>query len=363
MKVDIDPVIEQILERALSGREIKKKEAYQLMECTGNEFHALCYTADFLRRKTIGDRVTFVVNRNINFTNICEGSCTFCNFRDDDGFLLGIEEIVSRAKIPGITEVCIQGGLHPDITLDYYTDILKRIKEERPKIHIHAFSPAEVNHMKEKSGLSVKEVLTILKEAGLGSMPGTAAEILNDSVRERICPQKIKTDQWVAIIKTAHSLNIPTTATIMYGHVDSYTDRVDHLFLMKEIQKETGGFTEFVPLTFMHQNELGVAENLRGATGFEDTKLYCISRIVLNEWIPNLQVSWVKLGRKFAHVMLLCGANDIGGTLYEENISKASGSVHGEVMHPEEFVELIKDIGRAPAERDTLYNVIKEYSA
>lgn len=362
MNIDIGSETEQILEKALSRKEISRKEAYHLMECTGNEFHALCYTADSLRRKTVGDAVTFVVNRNINFTNVCEGNCLFCNFRDNNGFLLDIDQIVTRAKTPHITEVCIQGGLHPDITLRYYTEILERIKAERPNIHIHAFSPAEIHHMKEKSGLSLRDVLLTLKEAGLDSMPGTAAEILIDTVREKICPQKITTEEWVTIIKAAHSLHIPTTATIMYGHIDSSTDRVDHIFLIKEIQKETGGFTEFVPLTFMPLNELGITRNLGGATGFEDAKLYAVSRIVLNEWIPNLQVSWVKLGKKFAQVMLLCGANDIGGTLYEENISKASGAVHGEVMSPEEFIALIKDLKRIPVQRDTVYTVLKEYS-
>lgn len=361
MRIEVDPVVESILERALSGKEITKKEAYQLMECTGNEFHALCVAADLLRKKTVGDYVTFVINRNINFTNICKGNCKFCNFRDNNGYLLDIDEIVSKARTPGITEVCIQGGLHPKITLDFYVAILERIKEERPDIHIHAFSPAEVDHMKELSGLSVKEVLITLKEAGLDSMPGTAAEILNDRIRKKICPEKVSVKEWIAIIKTAHRLGIPTTATIMYGHIDSYTDRVDHLFSIKEIQKETNGFTEFVPLTFMPENELGITETLKGATGVEDAKLYAVSRMVLNNAIPNLQVSWVKLGKKFAQLMLLCGVNDIGGTLYEENISKASGSVHGEVVYPEEFIALIKDIERIPVQRDTLYNVVNQY--
>ena len=362
MNIDIDPVIEEILEKALFGKEITKKEAYELMKTTGNEFHAVVMAADTLRKNAVGDRVTFVINRNINFTNICEGTCRFCNFRSDNGFLLDIDTIVRRAQTPGITEVCIQGGLHPDITLEYYTEILEKIKEEVPDIHIHAFSPAEINHMREKSGLSVPDVLKTLKEAGLDSMPGTAAEILNDTIRERICPQKIKTSEWCSIIKTAHHLNIPTTATIMYGHIDSYQDRIDHIFLIREIQKETGGFTEFVPLPFMPMNELGIKENLKGSSGVDDTKVYAVSRIVFNGVLPNLQVSWVKLGRKFAQFMLLCGVNDMGGTLYEENISKASGSPHGEVMSPDEFVTVIQNAGRIPVQRDTLYNVIKEYT-
>lgn len=361
MNIGIDPDIESILEQVISKKEITKKEAYQLMECTGPEVHALMYTADYMRRITVGDFVSFVVNRNINFTNICKGSCKFCNFRNPHGFLLDIESIVSKAKTPGITEVCIQGGLHPDIKLEFYVDILKKIKKEQPKIHIHAFSPAEIDHIATQSELSVKKVLTTLKKAGLDSMPGTAAEILDNAVRNIICPEKITTDQWVTIIKTAHTLNIPTTATIMYGHIDSYKNQVDHIFLIKDIQKETNGFTEFVPLPFMPENQLGSTYGLHGGHGIDDIKLYCISRIILNKWIPNLQVSWVKLGKKFAQVMLFCGCNDIGGTLYEENISRASGSVYGEVLRPEEAVSLIKNAKRIPVQRDTAYNTVKTY--
>lgn len=361
MNLEIDPVVEHILEKAVTGKDITPNQAYELMQCTGAEFHALVYTADVLRKKTVGEAVTFVVNRNINFTNICEGSCAFCNFREDKGFLLDVDTLSERAQQPGITEVCIQGGLHPGITLEYYTGLLKNIKKVRPDLHIHAFSPAEIDHMVNVSGLSLKDVLITLKNAGLDSMPGTAAEILNDTVREKICPQKIMTDEWIHIIQTAHTLHIPTTATIMYGHIESLKDRVDHLFILQKIQKKTHGFTEFVPLTFMPVNELGITHHLQGATGAEDVKLYAVSRIVLNNYIQNIQVSWVKLGKKFAQVMLLCGANDIGGTLYEENISKAAGSVHGEVMVPEEFVALIKDLKRIPVQRDTVYNVIKEY--
>jgi FO synthase subunit 2 len=361
MNIDIDPGIESILEQVISKKEIAKEEAYQLMECTGPEVHALMYTADYLRKITVGDTVSFVVNRNINFTNVCKGSCKFCNFRDPNGFLLDLDTIVSKARMPEITEVCIQGGLHPDIGLQFYIDVLQSIKNERPEIHIHAFSPAEIDHMAKQSGLSTKKVLTTLKKAGLDSMPGTAAEILDDAVRNIICPEKITVNQWVTIIKTAHAQNIPTTATIMYGHIDSYKNQVDHIFLIKDIQKETGGFTEFVPLPFMPKNELGSTFNLHGAYGIDDIKLYCISRIILNTSIPNIQVSWVKLGKKFAQVMLFCGCNDIGGTLYEENISKASGSVYGEVIHPEEVISLIKNAHRIPVQRDTVYNVIKTY--
>ena len=362
MNLEIDPVIEHILEKAVTGKDITKKEAYELMQCTGAEFHALVYTADVLRKRAVGDAVTFVVNRNINFTNICEGSCAFCNFREDKGFLLDVDALFSRVRQPGITEVCIQGGLHPDITLDYYIALLKTIKKVRPDLHIHAFSPAEIDHMVKKSGLSLKDVLITLKNAGLDSMPGTAAEILNDLIREKICPQKITTDRWVHIVKTAHALHIPTTATIMYGHIESLKDRVDHMFVLKEIQKETHSFTEFVPLTFMPVNELGIRNCLQGATGAEDVKLYAVSRLVLNN-IQNIQVSWVKLGKKFAQVMLLCGANDIGGTLYEENISKASGAVNGEFVAPEELIRLIKDLKRTPVQRDTVYTTIKEYKS
>ncbi|MHC1625237.1 MAG: 5-amino-6-(D-ribitylamino)uracil--L-tyrosine 4-hydroxyphenyl transferase CofH [Methermicoccaceae archaeon] len=251
--------------------------------------------------------------------------------------------------------MCIQGGLHPNINMEYYCELLERINENYPEIHIHAFSPMEVFYAAERSGMEINDALRCLKKSGLGSMPGTAAEILVDDVRKTICPKKLSTDQWVEVIETAHKIGIPSTATMMYGHIESWRDRLEHILLIRDIQKRTGGFTEFVPLPFMAgNNEIGRAVGERGGT--IDLRVYAISRILLNDVIPNLQASWVKLGKKLAQVTLMFGANDVGGTLMEENISKSAGGTAGECMRPKEIINLINEIGRKAVRRDTLYN-------
>ncbi|MEM4574982.1 MAG: 5-amino-6-(D-ribitylamino)uracil--L-tyrosine 4-hydroxyphenyl transferase CofH [Archaeoglobaceae archaeon] len=316
--------------------------------------------ADELRKKIVGDIVTFVVNRNINFTDICVNDCKFCAFRNSRGFKLSIEEIrkkVEEAVDFGCTEVCIQGGLLPDANVDFYVSILEAVREVSKKIHIHAFSPMEVYHMARNSGITTLEALKILKREGLNSMPGTAAEILNDCIRSKICPKKLKTDEWVRIIKEAHSIGIPTTATMMYGHVESWKERIEHILLIKKIQQETGGFTEFIPLSFMWKNnELG--QKVKGASGFEDLLVIAIARVLLYPEIKNIQASWVKLGIKLAQAALGFGANDLGGTLIEENISKSAGATSGEFLSPEELRELIIRAGRIPKQRDTLYRIL-----
>ncbi|MDI6644907.1 MAG: 5-amino-6-(D-ribitylamino)uracil--L-tyrosine 4-hydroxyphenyl transferase CofH [Methanobacteriaceae archaeon] len=365
--LDIDPHIEEILENSLD-REISSQEAELLMETNGNEFQALILTADTLRDNIMGDVVTFIQNWNINFTDICTGNCGFCAFKknpnDKNSYFLDIDDIVKRAieaESKGAIEICIQGGLHPNIDLFFYEEILLRVKEELPHIHLHAFSPMEVFYGASKSDLSIKDAITILKNAGLGSMPGTAAEILNDKVRSIICPNKLTTDQWIDLIETAHKKGIPTTSTMMYGHVENVKHRVEHLEILRNIQKRTGGFTEFVPLTFMHLNapifKKGIARP--GTTGFEDMKLYAVARLMFRDLIKNIQVSWVKLGFKFAQLCLTAGANDLGGTLGEENISRSAGAKYGVYTPPSNLKRLIKDMGRLPAERDTLYQNIK----
>lgn len=316
--------------------------------------------ADELRKKAVGDVVTFVVNRNINFTDICINNCKFCSFRNRLGFKLSLEEIkrkVEEAVEFGCTEVCIQGGLLPNADVEFYVSILQAVRDVSKEIHIHAFSPMEVYHMARNSKMDVADVLKILKEEGLNSMPGTAAEILVDSVRAEICPMKLKTDEWVRIIKEAHKLGIPTTATMMYGHVETWSDRIRHILLIKRIQQETHGFTEFIPLSFMWKNnELG--QRAKGASGFEDLLVIAIARILLYPEIKNIQASWVKLGLKLAQAALNFGANDLGGTLIEENISKSAGATSGEFLSPDELRELIKRAGRIPRQRDTLYKLI-----
>ncbi|WP_456418768.1 5-amino-6-(D-ribitylamino)uracil--L-tyrosine 4-hydroxyphenyl transferase CofH [Methanocaldococcus infernus] len=345
-------------------RGIKKREALDLFY--EEDFYDILKFADQLRKEEVGDVVTYVVNRNINFTNICYCNCKFCAFHvpeeDEKAYFLDIKEIVKKAieaKQLGCTEVCIQGGLHPKIDTYYQAEILKAIKE-RVDIHIHAFSPMEVYFAAENANLDVEEALKILKESGLDSMPGTAAEILDDEVREKICPNKIKTKEWVYIIKKAHSLGIPTTSTMMYGHVEDYKDWVNHLFLLREIQEETKGFTEFVPLSFMYKLSplYRDGKSRAGASGIEDLKVFAISRIIFYRVLKNIQASWVKLGKKLVQVSLRAGANDVGGTLIEENISKSAGATVSS-MSIEEIKEMIRQVNLKPAQRDTLYKLIR----
>ena len=318
--------------------------------------------ADELRKAEKGEVVTYVVNRNINFTNICVGNCKFCAFRKEngEGYLLSIDMVLSKVEEAvnnGATEICIQGGLHPDLEVADYCGIIERIKSVFD-VHIHAYSPMEICHMARNSGMTESDVLKALKDAGLGSIPGTAAEILDDSVRDVICPGKIKTDDWIEIIKAAHRLGIPSTATILYGHIESLEDRINHLFKIRAIQKETGGFTEFVPLKFMRKNnELGRLVT-REFPFWESATVHALARVILHPYCVNVQASWVKLGLKEVQRMLSFGVNDLGGTLMEESISKASGSLAGEYMSPEDFEQLITDAGRTPKRRSTLYKLL-----
>ena len=331
----------------------------EVMELIRNPFEAFRIAND-LRKESVGDVVTYVVNRNINFTDICVNKCKFCSFSNKKGFLLTLEEIrkkVEEAIDFGCTEVCIQGGLHPQANVDFYVSILQAVREVSKSVHIHAFSPMEVLHASRNSGMHYEDVLKTFKKEGLNSMPGTAAEILNDRIRSYICPRKLSTNEWISIITTAHKLKIPTTATMMYGHVDSWKERIDHILLIKKIQKQTGGFTEFIPLPFMwRNNELG--KRYKGSSGFEDLLVIAISRILLYPEIRNIQASWVKMGIKLAQAALYVGANDFGGTLMEENISRSAGATSGEMLTPSEIEELIKRAGRIPRRRDTLYNFI-----
>jgi 5-amino-6-(D-ribitylamino)uracil---L-tyrosine 4-hydroxyphenyl transferase len=365
----IDPQIEEILDKSMKTT-ISRQEALQLMETTGTELQALLIAADTQRKNLVGDKVTYIQNWNINFTNICTGNCGFCAFRKSPGeegaYFLPVEEIVKRARKAaedGAVEVCIQGGLHPEADAYFYADILRGVKKELPDLHIHAFSPMEIYYGSQQADLSLKETLKMLKEAGLGSMPGTAAEILNDDVRKIICPGKLNTSEWVEVIETAHHTGIPTTCTMMYGHVENAGHRVEHMEILRQTQEKTGGFTEFVPLTFMHQKAPIYQEGISspGTTGTEDLKVYAVSRLMFGDLLPNIQVSWVKLGFKFAQICLTAGANDLGGTLGEENISRSAGAQHGVYTPPAELRRVIKDLGRVPAERDTLYTEFKEF--
>ena len=366
-RLDIDPQIEEILEKSLKTR-ISSEEAVKLIQTTGKEFHALIITADLLREDIIGDRVTYIQNWNINFTNLCTGDCGFCAFRknkDDNGaYFLNTDQVVERARKAwnnGAREVCIQGGLHPDVDAYFYQELLHKLREELPDIYIHAFSPMEILYGAKQADMSIKDELKMLKEAGLDSIPGNAAEILNDDIRKVICPTKMNTAKWIEIVETAHQTGIPTTCTMMYGHIEEPHHRVEHMDILRMIQERTGGFTEFVPLTFMHWQtpiyKKGISR--AGSTGVEDLKVYAVARLMFGDILRNIQVSWVKLGFKFSQVCLTAGANDLGGTLGEENISKSAGSEHGVQTTPENIQRIIRNMGRVPAERDTLYKDIK----
>ncbi|MHC1570691.1 MAG: 5-amino-6-(D-ribitylamino)uracil--L-tyrosine 4-hydroxyphenyl transferase CofH, partial [Methermicoccaceae archaeon] len=349
------PLTHPILDEITPHTHISLDAALKIEE---HELFSLLCAADDMRKRVCGDVVSFVNNRNLNFTNVCVGDCAFCAFSKTPPFELSLEQIlvkVEEASERGATEMCIQGGLHPEMVADDYCEILETIKEHYPKMHLHAFSPMEVMHAVRDSDITIKEMLTELKRSGLGSMPGTAAEILVDEVRRVICPHKLSTSQWVDVITTAHELGIPTTATMMYGHVESWRDRVEHMLLIRSIQQKTHGFTEFVPLPFMPQNNPLGERITFSSGGVDDLKVHAIARILLFGLVDNIQASWVKLGHKLAQVALCCGANDLGGTLMEEAISSSAGGTAGQYTSPEHLKQLITEIGRVPRQRDTVY--------
>ena len=363
----VDPAVGRVLNQALEGKDVSAEEALILFDTTGLEYSAMTMSADELRRRAVGDAVTYVVNRNINFTNVCIKRCGFCafsrDFRQEEGYFLPVNEIVRRAKEAwdyGATEVCIQAGLPPQMEGDLYIRLCEAIKEELPDIHIHGFSPEEVLYGSIRSRCSIREYLEGLKAAGVGSLPGTSAEILDQDLRDRISPGRITVDQWKEVITTAHELGIPTTSTIMFGHVESNEHIVRHIDLLRDIQKQTGGITEFVPLSFVHTEApmfmKSLDEGVRtGPTGMDVVKVHAIARIMLNNWIPNIQASWVKEGSRVSQLLLNAGVNDLGGTLINESISTSAGAQHGQLMRPAEFRQMIRQAGRIPVERYTTY--------
>ncbi len=366
----VSPVIARILDRALEGRELSHAEGLSLAEGGQGSVDALASVADEVRRRRVGDIVTYVVNRNINFTNICIIGCKFCAFSTGpnapDAYDLSFEEIARRALEAwerGATEVCVQGGLPRELDGTHYREILRAIKRATPGIHIHAFSPMEVVYGVEKTGMPLADYLAMLKADGLGSLPGTAAEILDDGVRQLLSRTKVTVQQWVDVITTAHRLGIPTTSTMMYGHVEQPAHWVNQLCLLRDIQKETGGFTEFVPLGFVHFNThlFQEGKSRSGPTAEEHVKVHALARLMLQGVIDNLQVSWVKLGRELSQRCLQAGANDYSGTLMEENISRLAGATAGEYLPPEEFHQRIRELGRIPGERNTTYKLLKVF--
>tara|TARA_Y200000002_G_scaffold381204_1_gene394578 strand:+ start:321 stop:1595 length:1275 start_codon:yes stop_codon:yes gene_type:complete len=368
--------VSQILNKALFGNEISEDDGTVLFNCRDNEKvidrAAIFSVADILRQRSKGDYVTFVVNRNINFTNICYMGCRFCGFakrKEDSGSeWLEPSQVVERAQQAwdrGGTEVCIQGGLHPKMEGNYYRELVLAIKAALPDMHIHAFSPFEVWYGAVKSKLSYRDFLCDLKDCGLGSMPGTAAEILDTEVRQKLTKNKLSADCWEEIIRTAHDVGIPSTATIMYGHVDEPKHWAAHIALLREIQKDTGGFTELVPLSFVHTDSplfLNNPNSVRpGPTDHEVDLMHSVSRIMLNGFIDNIQVSWTKLGAERARNMLSLGVNDLGGTLMNESISRSAGSKHGQEITAAELCEIIRSARRTPVRRNTIYKTIDTY--
>jgi len=362
--------IRECLETALGGAELSFEQGMKLATAEGAALDALVAAADRLRRETVGDSITYVVNRNINFTNVCFVGCSFCGFARGpgaaDAYSFSLEEVVRRAREAwdrGATEVCIQGGLPRDLDGFFYRDLLRAVKHTIPEMHVHAFSPMEIDYGVAKTGMALREYLRMMKDEGLGSIPGTAAEILDDRVRQELSPNKLPAARWVEIITVAHELGIPTTSTMMYGHVEEPADWVRHVLLLRSIQKRTGGFTEFVPLGFIHENTRlyrhGGARP--GAKREEHLRVHALSRVLLHGAIKNLQVSWVKLGFETSLACLQAGANDFSGTLMEENISKAAGATFGEYVSPEEFRAKIRSIGRVPAERTTTYKIRRTF--
>jgi FO synthase subunit 2 len=368
-----DPQVSEILNNALSEKEITAKEGLTLYKTKGIDFHLVGLVADELRKRRVGNIVSYVVNRNINFTNVCIKQCGFCafsrDFREEEGYFLPTEEIVRRAKEAhslGATEVCIQAGLPPDMEGDLYENICREIKKEIPDIHIHGFSPEEILYGATRSNISIKEFLQRMKEAGVNTLPGTSAEILDQKLRDKISPGRITVEQWEEVIKEAHKIGINTTSTMMFGHLETLEERVNHIVKLREIQKETGGFTEFVPLNFVHSEAPMYKHQLhegiqQGGSGNDVLLTHAIARIMFNNSIDNIQMSWVKEGQKMSQLLLMWGANDFGGTLINESISTSAGSEYGQLLRPKEIRRMVREIGRIPAERSTHYKMLKKF--
>jgi 7,8-didemethyl-8-hydroxy-5-deazariboflavin synthase CofH subunit len=367
----VAPAVRASLERILdiqNGNAVSLEEAYELAHSEGDDLLGLLAAANLLRAELCGNLVTYVVNRNINFTNICFVGCKFCAFsrgpRESDTYFLEPDQVAQKAleaRQLGATEVCIQGGLPHGLPPFYYRDILRAVKNAIPSMHIHAFSPMEIVYGVELTGMPLADYLSMLRDNGLDTLPGTAAEILDDEIRHILSTNKLSTAQWIEVIRTAHRIGIRSTSTLMYGHTETPDHWVHQMLLLREIQEETSGFTEFVPLGFVHQNTLLFHQGLArsGPTLAEHLKVHALARLLLAGSINNIQVSWVKLNRRLSQLCLHAGANDFGGTLMEENISREAGATAGQYTSPGDFQAMILEMGRVPAERNTTYTHIK----
>ena len=369
----LSPDLAGILDRSLSGEPPTRDEVERLFRARGEEVEAVAWVADRIRERVCGDTVTYVVNRNINYTNLCYFRCGFCGFSKGpkslnlrgDPYLVSTDEVVARSVEAwelGATEVCLQGGIHPDFTGDFYVGIVEGIKAKLPAMHVHGFTALEVWQGAQTLGISVRDLLIRLRDAGLGTLPGTAAEVLDDGVRRHLCPDKIRTAQWAQVHITAHELGLRSNNTLMFGHIDGPASWANHFEVAREIQRRTGGFTEFVPLPFVH---MGAPIYLQGRarpgpTWDEVVLVHAVARIAFDGLIPNIQASWVKLGLEGGGRLLDAGCNDLGGTLMDENISRAAGASHGQLATPEQFREVILAAGRTPVQRTTTYGVIED---
>ncbi len=362
-RINVASKTREILDSALDGP-ISVDDGNYLMNLKGSEIYPLLATADAVRQEVVGDKVTFINNCNINFTNICHVRCGFCAFGKDpddpEAYLLNDDEIIEKARgavATGAREFTLMGGVLEDADIDYYEHLLKLLKSHFPDVEIHGFSPTMIRDAALKSEMPVDEAFKVLKKAGLDTLPGTAAEILSDRSREIICPKKVSTQEWIDVIKTAQKAGITGSATMMYGHVETMEERVEHLDILRQIQLDTGGFNEFIPMTFMHEFSPIFLEGQRnlGATGTQDLKLYAVSRLMFHDIIPNIQVSWVKMGFRFAQISLLAGANDLGGTLGGDELSAASGAPDGVDASISDLSKIVNDLGRYPIERNSTY--------
>lgn len=362
-KLPISSKTEKILTKSLDEA-ITVEEANHLMNIQGPDLHPLLATADYLRQKIVGDDVTFINNCNINFTNVCTVRCGFCAFGKDaddpEAYILNDEQILAKAQgavEKGAHEFCVMGGVLPDADIEYYEHLLHLLRDEYPNVMIHGFSPTMIRDACLVSGIDVAEGFERLSDVGLDTLPGTAAEILTDRSRKIICPEKVSVSEWVDTVRTAHEVGIPASATIMYGHVETLEERVEHIDIIRNLQEETHGFTEFIPMTFMHEYSpifLEGQTNL-GASGTEDLKLYAVSRLMLRDLIPNIQVSWVKMGFRFAQVALTAGTNDLGGTLGGDELSAASGAPDGVEASIGTLDNMVRNLGRKLIDRNSKY--------
>ncbi|HEX5763396.1 MAG TPA: 5-amino-6-(D-ribitylamino)uracil--L-tyrosine 4-hydroxyphenyl transferase CofH [Solirubrobacterales bacterium] len=367
----LDPkLVSTAIAKGREGEELSEDELTALFaETRPAAIEEMRVAADELREELAGDRVTFVVNRNINFTNICVVGCAFCGFgqgrRSPDAYEVSEDDFAARVQEAvdfGATEICMQGGIHPDLTLEEYGRWLRLAKREAPQLHLHAYSPMEVHYMCERSGNGPDDVFAYLLECGLGSTPGTAAEVLDDGVRQRISPNKLPVERWVEIIEASHRAGLRSTSTVMFGHIEEPRELARHMRVVRALQERTGGITEFVPLSFIPFNTLlGRTHGVEEISAAENLKHTAAFRLALGKTIPNLQASWVKMGLEAATEALRWGVNDLGGTLMEENISRMAGSQHGVRLEPEQLVEAARAAGREPAQRTTLYEILEIY--